>query len=78
MEAGLGVAGQCGRAGEPLPSEHTFLICQSTIVEPLTAKERMVRFGKLGETELLRLLYILLRRVRELRLLRPSILPSNG
>jgi predicted nucleic acid-binding protein len=46
-----------------LGSDRRFFICESTVVELFKHKERIVRLSKLTENELIRVLYVLLRRV---------------
>jgi predicted nucleic acid-binding protein len=46
-----------------LGSERRFFICESTVVELFKHKEKIVRLSKLTENELIRVLYVLLRRV---------------
>lgn len=42
-------------------SEHTFFVCESTIVELFKHKEKLVKLSKLSETEVTRLFYLLLK-----------------
>lgn len=42
-------------------SEHTFFICESTVVELFKRKEKLVKLSKLSETEVVRLFYLLLK-----------------
>ncbi len=54
------------RSGSPfaqviLGSKRDFFICESTIVELFKHKERITQLSKLSETEVIRLLYTLLR-----------------
>lgn len=44
-----------------LGSARSFFICESTIVELFKHKERILRFSKLSEPEVIRLFYLLLR-----------------
>lgn len=44
-------------------SEHTFFVCESTIVELFKHKEKLVKLSKLSETEVVRLFYLLLQRL---------------
>lgn len=46
-----------------LGSDLRFFICESTVVELFKHKERIARLSKLSEEELIRVLYVLLRRV---------------
>lgn len=46
-----------------LGSDRQFFICESTIVELFKHKEKIVRLSKLEEDELIRVFYVLLRRV---------------
>lgn len=58
-----------------LGSNHPFFICESTIVEFFKHKEKIVRLSKLEEDEIVRLLYMLLRRLTVVKenLIAPSI-----
>ena len=44
-------------------SGHSFFVCESTIVELFKHKERIVKLSQLGEDEVVRVFYLLLRHV---------------
>jgi predicted nucleic acid-binding protein len=57
------LSGQSGFAELLLKSEHSFYICELVLIEIFRRKEKIINASRLSEEDVIRLLYILLKRL---------------